>query len=57
MHYIMSNLDYKVPSEDFRDVVQYVDNANDKDKYSEILVGMLAILSGVVNITLFPKKQ
>ena len=57
MHYIMSNLDYKVPSEDFRDVVQYVDNANDKDKYSEILVGMLAVLSCVVNITLFPKKQ
>ena len=57
MHYIMSNLDYKVPSEEFRDVVQYVDNANDKDKYSEILVGMLAVLSGVVNITLFPKKQ
>ena len=57
MHYIMSNLDYKVPSEDFRDVAQYVDNANDKDKYSEILVGMLAVLSGVVNITLFPKKQ
>lgn len=57
MHYIMSNLDYKVPSEDFRDVVQYIDNANDKDKYSEILVGMLAVLSGVVNITLFPKKQ
>lgn len=57
MHYIMSNLDYKVPLEDFRDVVQYVDNANDKDKYSEILVGMLAVLSGVVNITLFPKKQ
>lgn len=57
MHYIMSNLDYKVPSEDFRDMVQYVDNANDKDKYSEILVGMLAVLSGVVNITLFPKKQ
>lgn len=57
MHYIMSNFDYKVPSEGFRDVVQYVDNANDKDKYSEILVGMLAVLSGVVNITLFPKKQ
>ena len=57
MHYIMSNFDYKVLSEDFRDVVQYVDNANDKDKYSEILVGMLAVLSGVVNITLFPKKQ
>ena len=57
MHYIMSNFDYKVPSEDFRDVVQYVDNANDKDKYSGILVGMLAVLSGVVNITLFPKKQ
>ena len=31
-HFIMADLDYKVPSKDLRDVVQYVDNANDKDK-------------------------
>lgn len=53
----MSDLDYKVSSKDLCDMVQYVDNVNDKDKYSESLVGMLAVLSGVVNMTLFPKKQ
>ena len=26
-HFIMADLDYKVPSKDLRDVVQYVDNA------------------------------
>ncbi len=57
MRYIMSDLDYKVSSKDLCDMVQYVDNVNDKDKYSESLVGMLAVLSGVVNMTLFPKKQ
>ena len=57
MHYIMSNLDYKVPSKDLRDVVQYVDNANDKDKYSKSLAGMSAIPKGVFDMTLFPKKK
>lgn len=42
-HFIMADLDYKVPSKDLRDVVQYVDNANDKDKYSKSLAGMSAV--------------
>jgi len=56
-HFIMADLDYKVPSKDLRDVVQYVDNANDKDKYSKSLAGMSAIPKGVFDMTLFPKKQ
>ena len=56
-HFVMADLDYKVPSKDLRDVVQYVDNANDKDKYSKSLAGMSAILKGVFDMTLFPKKQ
>ena len=56
-HFIMADLDYKVPSKDLRDVVQYVDNANDKDKYSKSLAGMSAIPKGVFDMTLFPKKK
>lgn len=56
-HFIMADLDYKIPSKDLRDVVQYVDNANDKDKYSKSLAGMSAIPKGVFDMTLFPKKQ
>lgn len=56
-HFIMADLDYKVPAKDLRDVVQYVDNANDKDKYSKSLAGMSAIPKGVFDMTLFPKKQ
>ena len=56
-HFVMADLDYKVPSKDLRDVVQYVDNANDKDKYSKSLAGMSAIPKGVFDMTLFPKKQ
>ena len=56
-HFIMADLDYKVPSKDLRDVVQYVDNANDKDKYSKSLAGMSAVPKGVFDMTLFPKKQ
>ena len=56
-HFIMADLDYKVPSKDLRDVVQYVDNANDKDKYSKSLAGMSAIPKGVFDMTLFSKKQ
>lgn len=56
-HFIMADLDYKVPSNDLRDVVQYVDNANDKDKYSKSLAGMSAIPKGVFDMTLFSKKQ
>lgn len=56
-HFIMADLDYKVPSKDLRDVVQYVDNANDKDKYSKSLAGMSAVPKGVFDMTLFSKKQ
>ena len=56
-HFIMADLDYKVPAKDLRDVVQYVYNANDKDKYSKSLAGMSAIPKGVFDMTLFPKKQ
>lgn len=56
-HFIMADLDYKVPSKDLRDVVQYVDNANDKDKYSKSLAGMSAIPKGVFDMTLFPKTR
>ena len=55
-HFIMADLDYKVPSKDLRDVVQYVDNANDKDKYSKSLAGMSAVPKGVFDMNLFPKK-
>ena len=56
-HFVMADLDYKVPSKDLRDVVQYVDNANDKDKYSKSLAGMSAVPKGVFDMTLFPKKK
>ena len=56
-HFVMADLDYKVPSKDLRDVVQYVDNANDKDKYSKSLAGMSAIPKGVFDMTLFPKTR
>ena len=56
-HFVMADLDYKVPSKDLRYVVQYVDNANDKDKYSKSLAGMSAIPKGVFDMTLFPKKK
>lgn len=56
-HFVMADLDYKVPSKDLRDVVQYVDNANDKDKYSKSLAGMSAIPKGVFDMTLFPKRS
>ncbi len=56
-HFIMADLDYKVPSKDLRDVIQYVDNANDKDKYSKSLAGMSAVPKGVFDMTLFSQKQ
>ena len=56
-HFIMADLDYKVPSKALRDVVQYVDNANDKDEYSKSLAGMSAIPKGVFDMTLFPKTR
>lgn len=42
-HFIMADFDYKTPAKDLRDIVQYVDNANDADKYSRSLPGMAAI--------------
>ena len=42
-HFIMANSDYETPAKDLRDIVQYVDNANDADKYSRSLPGMAAI--------------
>ena len=54
--FIMADLDYKVPSKDLLDAVQYVDNANDKDQYSKSLAGMLAVPRGVFDMTLFLKK-
>ena len=39
-HFIMADLDYKTPSKKtLRDIVQYVDNANDKDKYAKAKLG------------------
>ena len=52
----MADLDYKVPSKDLRDVVQYVDNANDKDKYSKSLAGMSAIPKGVFDNDFISQK-
>lgn len=46
-HFIMADLDYKTPSKDLRDIVQYVDNANDKDKYAKSQAGMGAIPKGI----------
>ncbi len=42
-HFIMANSDYETPAKDLRDIIQYVDNANDTDKYSRSLPGMAAI--------------
>ena len=46
-HFIMADLDYKTPSKDLRDIVQYVDNANDKDKYAKSQAGMGAMPKGI----------
>lgn len=56
-YFIIVDLDYKVPSKDLRDVVQYVDNATDKDKYSKDLVGMSAVPKGVFDMILFLKSS
>ena len=47
IHFIMADLDYKTPSKDLRDIVQYVDNANDKDKYAKSQAGMGAMPKGI----------
>ena len=46
-HFIMADLDYKTPSKDLRDIVQYVDNVNDKDKYAKTQAGMGAMPKGI----------
>lgn len=46
-HFIMADLDYKTPPKDLRDIVQYVDNANDKDKYAKSQAGMGAMPKGI----------
>jgi hypothetical protein len=46
-HFIMADLEYKTPSKDLRDIVQYVDNANDKDKYAKSQAGMGAMPKGI----------
>lgn len=46
-HFIMADLDYKTPAKDLRDIVQYVDNANDKDKYAKSQAGMGAMPKGI----------
>ena len=46
-HFIMADLDYKTPSKDLRDIVQYVDNANDKEKYAKSQAGMGAMPKGI----------
>lgn len=46
-HFIMADLDYKIPAKDLRDIVQYVDNANDKDKYAKSQAGMGAMPKGI----------
>ena len=34
-HFIMTDLDIKIPSKELRDVVQYAENSNDKEQYSK----------------------
>ena len=46
-HFIMADYDYKTPSKDLRDIVQYVDNVNDKDKYAKTQAGMGAMPKGI----------
>lgn len=56
-YFIKANLDLKLSSKDLRYVVQYVDNANDKDRYSKSLVEMSTIPKGAVYMTLFQKSN
>ena len=46
-HFIMTDLDIKIPSKDLRDVVQYAENSNDKEQYSKRMAGMSAIPKGM----------
>ena len=46
-HFIMTDLDIKIPSKELRDVVQYAENLNDKEQYSKRMAGMSAIPKGM----------
>ena len=46
-HFIMTDLDIKIPSKELRDVVQYAENSNDKEQYSKRMAGMSAIPKGM----------
>ena len=46
-HFIMTDLDIKIPSKELRDIVQYAENINDKEQYSKRMAGMSAIQKGM----------
>ena len=46
-HFIMTDLDIKIPSKELRDVVQYAENSNDNEQYSKRMAGMSAIPKGM----------
>lgn len=46
-HFIMTDLDIKIPSKELRDIVQYAENINDKEQYSKRMAGMSAIPKGM----------
>ena len=46
-HFIMTDLDIKIPSKELKDVVQYAENLNDKEQYSKRMAGMSAIPKGM----------
>lgn len=43
----MADLEYKILVKDLCDIVQYVDNANDKDQYSKSQAVMWGITKGI----------
>ena len=55
-HFIMANSDYETPAKDLRDIIQYVDNANDADKYSRSLPGMAAIPKDMFDMDFFKTR-
>ena len=55
-HFIMANSDYETPAKDLRDIVQYLDNANDADKYSRSLPGMAAIPKDMFDMDFFKTR-
>ena len=55
-HFIMANSDYETPAKDLRNIVQYLDNANDADKYSRSLPGMAAIPKDMFDMDFFKTR-